>query len=80
MKERANRRFLLVQMTAWLNGTPKEGGVYQNFRLRCTTPYFHYLSHSAVVIPFESARPLPTREKGGDESAPPKSGGACDLG
>ena len=41
---------------------------------------FLYLSHSAVVIPFESARPLPTREKGGDESDPPqKAGGHVTL-
>ena len=56
-------------------GTRSEGGVYQNFRLRCTTATFVYLSHSAVVIPFESARPLRTREKGGDESDPPQTGG-----
>ena len=36
-------------------GTRSEGGVYQNFRLRCTTATFVYLSHYAVVIPFESA-------------------------
>ena len=54
-------------------GTRSEGGVYQNFRLRCTTATFVYLSHSAVVIPCESARPLRTREKGGDESAPPQN-------
>ena len=53
----------------------ERGGVYQNFRLRCTTATFVYLSHSAVVIPFESARPLRTREKGGDESDPPKKPG-----
>ena len=56
-------------------GTRSEGGVFQNFRLRCTTATFVYLSHSAMVIPCESARPLPTREKGGDESAPPKKWG-----
>ena len=62
-------------------GTRSEGGVYQNFRLRCITTTFLYLSHSAVVIPFESALALRTREKGGDESAPPpKTGGSCDLG
>ena len=32
-------------------GTRSEGGVYQNFRLRCTTATFVYLSHYAVVIP-----------------------------
>ena len=59
-------------------GTGSEGGVFQNFRLRCTTATFVYLSHSAMVIPCESARPLRTREKGGDESDPPKNRGACD--
>ena len=43
--------------------------------LRCYNALFCYLSHSAVVIRCESARTLPTREKGEDESAPPKSGG-----
>ena len=56
-------------------GTRSEGGVYQNFRLRCTTAIFVYLSHSAVVIPFESALALRTREKGGDESDPPQKRG-----
>ena len=43
---------------------------------RCDKATFLYLSHSAVVIRFESARPLATREKGGDESDPsPKRGG-----
>ena len=57
-------------------GTRSEGGVYQNFRLRCTTAAFLYLSHSAVVIPCKSALALPTREKGGDVSdPPPKAGG-----
>ena len=39
---------------------------------------FRYMPHYAVVIRCESACTLPTREKGGDESDPPKSGGACD--
>ena len=62
-------------------GTRSEEGVYQKFRLRCTTATFVYLSHSAVVIPCESARPLRTREKGGDESDPPpkKAGGHVTL-
>ena len=60
----------------WYGGTRSEGGVYQNFRLRCTTATFVYLSHSAVVIPFESDLTLRTREKGGDESdLPPNRGG-----
>ena len=57
-----------------------EGGVRHDSDKKCGKAAFLYLSHSAVVIPFESARPLPTREKGGDESDPPQSGGACDLG
>ncbi len=61
-------------------GTRSEGGVYQNFRLRCTTATFVYLSHYAVVIRCESAHTLRTREKGGDVSDPPQTGGACDLG
>ena len=56
-------------------GTRSEGGVYQNFRLRYTAATFVYLSNSAVVIPCESARPLRTREKGGDESDPPQKRG-----
>ena len=36
---------------------------------------FRYLSHSAVFIPCESARPSRTREKEGDESDPPQKGG-----
>ena len=59
----------------WYGGTRSEGGVYQNFRLRCTTATFVYLSHSAVVIPFESDLTLRTREKGGDESDPPPNRG-----
>ena len=60
--------------------TRSEGGVSHDSELRCYNALFRYLSHSAVVIPCESARPLPTREKGCDESDPPKSGGACDPG
>ena len=52
-----------------------EGGVFQELLKRYSTTAFSYLSHSAVVIPCESARPLPTREKGGDESAPPPNRG-----
>ena len=61
--------------------TGLEGGVLQDFRLRCTTTTFLYMPHSAVVIPCESARPLATREKGGDESDPPpkKPGGHVTL-
>ena len=53
-----------------------EGGVRHDSDKKCGKAAFLYLSHSAVVIPCKSARPLSTREKGGDESAPPpKSGG-----
>ena len=58
------------------NGTPSEGGVFQNLCFWCSTTVCHYLSHSAVVITCESARLCRTREKGGDESdPPPKAGG-----
>ena len=56
-------------------GTQLEGGVFQESLKRYSTPAYFYLSHSAVVIPCESAPPLPTREKGGDESDPPQIGG-----
>ena len=60
--------------------TGLEGGVLHEFWLRCTTASFVYITHSAVVIHCESARPLPTREKGGDESdPPPKAGGHVTL-
>ena len=56
--------------------TGLEGGVWQDSGSRCGEAAFLYMPHSAVVIPCKSARPLPTREKGGDESAPhPKAGG-----
>ena len=55
--------------------TGLEGGVLQYFRLRCTTTTFFYMPHSAVVIRCESARTLPTREKGEDESDPPQKRG-----
>ena len=56
-------------------GTQLEGGVFQELLKRYFTTACSYLSHSAVVIPHESARPLPTREKGGDESDPPQNRG-----
>ena len=56
--------------------TGLEGGVWQDSGSRCGEAAFLYIPHSAVVIPCKSARPLPTREKGGDESdPPPKAGG-----
>ena len=60
--------------------TRSEGGVSHDSELRCYNALFCYLSHSAVVIRCESAHTLRTREKGGDESDPPQTGGACDLG
>ena len=63
-----------------LNGTGLEGGVFQESLKRYSTTTFVYMPHSAVVIPCESARPLRTREKGGDESdPPPKAGGHADT-
>ena len=56
---------------AGFHGTRSEGGVFQESLKRYSTTDFSYLSHSAVVIPYESAHPLPTREKGGDQ--PPTS-------
>ena len=56
-------------------GTRSEGGVYKNFCLKCTTPTFLYLTHSAVVIPHESLPPCRTGKKEGDESAPPQKRG-----
>ena len=58
-----------------LNGTGLEGGVFQESLKRYSTTTFVYMPHSAVVIPCESARPLRTREKGGDESDPPQKRG-----
>ena len=58
-----------------LNGTGLEGGVFQESLKRYSTTTFVYMSHSVVVIPYESARPLRTREKGGDESDPPQKRG-----
>ena len=63
-----------------VRGTRSEGGVVQDLPVRCSNATFRYLSHSAVVIPYESAPPCRTGKKDGDESDPPQSGGACDLG
>ena len=75
MREGLNPWFLLVLEAACILVHVQRGGVYHNFRLKCITTTFLYLSHSAVVIPFESALALRTREKGGDESAPPQNRG-----
>ena len=58
--------------------TRSEGGVWHTSSSRCGEAAFRYIPHSAVVIPCESARLLQTREKGGDESDPPQTGGSCD--
>ena len=55
--------------------TGLEGGVWQDSGSRCGEAAFLYMPYSAVVIRCGSARPLPTREKGGDESDPPKKRG-----
>ena len=52
-----------------------EGGVRHDSDKKCGKAAFLYLSHSAVVIPCESALPLPTRENEKDESDPPQTGG-----
>ncbi len=57
-------------------GTGLQGGVFQDLRVRWSTTSFPYLSHSAVVIPYESARLCRTGKKEGDESDPPQKWGA----
>ena len=52
-----------------------EGGVGQNLGSSSDQAAFVYMPHSAVVIRFESAPTLRTREKGGDESDPPQKRG-----
>ena len=52
------------------------GGCNMGFGLKSTTAPFVYMTHSAVVISFETALPLRTREKGGSrERPPPQQGG-----
>ena len=54
------------------------GGGWHDFSPRSTTATFVHLPHSAVVIRFETALALRTREKGGGrERPPPKTGGSC---
>ena len=59
----------------WCHATGLRGGVWHGFWLRCPTAVFVYLTHSAVVSRFETARTLRTREKGWDESDPPQKWG-----
>ena len=81
-ERRINPAFFVELRAAWLMERAQRGGVFQELLKRYSTTAFPYLSHSAVVILCESARPLRTREKGGDESDPPpkKTGGSCGLG
>ena len=53
----------------WYHAARSEGGVRQDSDKKYCKAAFLYLSHSAVVIPSESALALRTREKGEDESA-----------
>ena len=57
------------------------GGVYHDVRLRSTTATFVYLPHFAVVISFETALQLRTRDvaKGGDVSDPHKNRGVAHV-
>ena len=55
--------------------TGLQGGVEHKSGGRWNTTASTYLSHSAVVIPYESARLCRTGKKEGDESDPPKVGG-----
>ena len=48
----------------------QRGGCNMGFGLRSTTATFVYMPHSAVVIRFEKALPLRTREKGGRRERP----------
>ena len=52
-----------------------EGGVRHDEDKKCDKAAFLYLSHSAVVINFESALTLQTRENEKDESDPPQTRG-----
>ena len=62
----------------WYHATGLEGGVWHEFWLRCTTAVFVYLSHSAVVIQFESAIMRPRgRMLARTRATPPKTGGSC---
>ena len=65
----------------WYDATPSEGGVWHGFSLRSTTAVFVYLTHSPVVIQFETAI---LRSKGRmmarTRATPPKTGGSCGPG
>ena len=77
--------FIGMLKCRWYGGTHAQRGgctAWLISGLACTTATFVYLSHSAVVIPFESAGlALPTREKvKRTRATPPQTGGSCDLG
>ena len=55
-----------------------EGWVGQDSGSRWDNATFLYLTNSAVFILYHSAPLCRTAKNGEDESAPPKSGGACD--
>ena len=55
--------------------TRSEEGVSHNFDGRCHNSILPYLSHSSVVISYESAPPCRTGKKEGDESDPPQKAG-----
>ena len=63
-----------LRLYRWWNRV-RGGGCSMGFCLGVTTASFVYITHSAVVMRCESARTLPTREKGGDESDPPQKRG-----
>ena len=60
--------------------TGLQGGVWQDSGSRCGIATFLYLTHSSVLIPCESAPPVPSgRKRGGRERPPKKSGGHVTL-
>ena len=59
----------------WCHAAGLEGGVRHDSRSRYGAPASFYMPHSALVSSFETARTLRTREKGWDESDPPKNRG-----
>ena len=66
----------MPQGSAGYHATGLEGGVWHEFWLRCTIASFVYITHSAVVIQFETALLRPKGPHDGwDESDPPKKWG-----
>ena len=64
----------MPQGTAWFLPQAQRG-VRHDSDKKCGKAAFLYLSHSAVVINFESALTLQTRENEKDESDPPQTRG-----